>query len=344
MESGSLKAEAALGAVVLAALAALVWAGFVLGSGTPRDAKHYTLIFDSAIGLSVDNLVSVAGVKIGVVEKITTVDGTAQVQIAVEKEAHIYQDAQAAVRSKTLLGEKYVDVLPGHQERGELADQSIITNNFPTVDVDEVIRSASVLLQTLNQATPALLRSAERLDKLSAILDENQEPLLREAKSLHRDVTATLQAVHDIAADAGALLKSSSKDVRKLLKHSAEKGPPLLDSLGKSAARLEAITGAIDPATIASASQAVPPVLDELRTTLQDLREAGQSLQKYSPDAKRMLKRLDTLLGRIESLDEMQLRSFLQVEGVRVNLWPSPEANAQIQQLQNQAPQNPKKQ
>ena len=70
-------------------------------------------MLDSALGLYPDNPVTIAGVPIGVVEQVTVEGKQARVKIAIRPDMPLYSNAKAAVRARSLLGEKYIDLDPG---------------------------------------------------------------------------------------------------------------------------------------------------------------------------------------------------------------------------------------
>src|SRR5688500_7114071 len=98
MEPSSWKTEVTLGALVVLALVAFVWLTFAVGGGAPSGATRYVLMMDSALGLSEDNAVAVAGVKVGVVDEIKVEGRRAKVVIAIDPGVAIHEDARAALR------------------------------------------------------------------------------------------------------------------------------------------------------------------------------------------------------------------------------------------------------
>ena len=102
-----------LGALILITLSTLVWLSFRLASNAPANAVSYDLILDSALGLYPDNPVTIAGVPVGVVQSVAVEGMMARVKIALRPETLLHRNAKAAVRARSLLGEKYIDLDPG---------------------------------------------------------------------------------------------------------------------------------------------------------------------------------------------------------------------------------------
>ncbi|NIR15472.1 MAG: MCE family protein, partial [Desulfobacterales bacterium] len=60
--------------------------------------------------------VQIAGVEVGRVKKITLEDYQAEIVIQLSQDVEIQEDAIAAIKTKGLIGEKYVEITPGGAE------------------------------------------------------------------------------------------------------------------------------------------------------------------------------------------------------------------------------------
>lgn len=328
METRSRKLDALLGAIVLGVVALFVWLSFAVGGGAPRDAHRYVLLFDSALGLHEDNAVAVAGVQVGVVDEIGIEGRRARVVVALDPGVELHEDARAAVRAKSLLGEKYIDIDPGAPPAPVLASGATLENNVPTVEIDEVIRSVSQLVSSLNVIAPPLEAAVSRLDHMLHAADGEQ---------VSKELAQTL-------ADAGALIRETNKlvsesgdDVRVLLKLARDKGPGILDGVQSASNRVDALLASVDPKVIEAAADRVPPTLDNLDVAANDLKIAMADIRQASDRLEGLLMKVDRTLTRLDDVNERSIREFLQVEGVRVNLIPDAKVERRIRKLRNEA-------
>lgn len=241
----SIKFEIALGAIILAAASLLVYWGLELKSAAPLNASRYELIFDNAAGLNAENPVTVAGVTVGAVEKIMLTDTqNARVTIAVQPHLKLFSDAKATIRSKSLLGEKYVSLDLG-QQSPVLEKGAILANNAPTLDVDNVIQKASVMLARAEKLTQAFEkpeswwhRASELLQKTEKLMTTSEQALAqngpvvtdvlsalrKELPGLAHDVRTTLTSIRSLAqnidtkdgVDARAMLNNLDGVLLKL--------------------------------------------------------------------------------------------------------------------------------
>lgn len=326
MESGSWKSEAILGALVVAAISAFVWLTFQVGGHAPVGAQRYVLLMDSALGLSEDNAVAIAGVKVGVVEDITVEGRRARVRIAIEPSVTLKSDARAALRAKTLLGEKYIDIDPGAAPGPALAPDSVLDNNIPTVEIDQVIRDVSLLVDRLNTVAPVLESAAERVGQLL----EGEGGM-----HLQMQVGETLGDVRELVNTTNDLVQGSSEDFASILAMMNARGPVLADRLEAASTRLDTLLGSIDGKVVEEAARNVAPAAAKLGRISDDMTAAMGDVRAAAKRLDSVLARFDRTLQKLDRVDEMDLREFLQLEGVRVHIIPDEKAGQRLQRLRS---------
>ncbi|MFP3868086.1 MAG: outer membrane lipid asymmetry maintenance protein MlaD [Desulfobacteraceae bacterium] len=111
--------ELIVGLFVLIGLACLIYLAVHLGGwelfggGYRVKAEFYNIS-----GLKVGAPVEVAGVEVGRVEAIqVTTDNLAQVVLNLNKNVEVHDDAIASIRTKGIIGDKYVKLTPGSSEQ-----------------------------------------------------------------------------------------------------------------------------------------------------------------------------------------------------------------------------------
>ncbi len=107
--------ELAVGVFVLIGLACLAYLAIHLGK-LDLFGHGYTVKadFDNISGLKTGAEVEVAGVSVGRVEDIkVTPDNRAELVMRLQPGFKIYQDATASIRTKGIIGDKYVKLSPG---------------------------------------------------------------------------------------------------------------------------------------------------------------------------------------------------------------------------------------
>lgn len=69
--------------------------------------------FSNVTGLQEDTEVEISGIKVGTVHSIELRDYQAEVTLTLRHDIDLHEDAIASIRTRGLLGEKYVSISPG---------------------------------------------------------------------------------------------------------------------------------------------------------------------------------------------------------------------------------------
>jgi phospholipid/cholesterol/gamma-HCH transport system substrate-binding protein len=132
--------ELIVGVFVLLGLACLAYLAVNLGK-IEIYGQGYQIFanFDNASGLKSGSAVEVAGVRVGRVSSIQLTNHfQARVGLILESNLKIHQDAIASIRTKGIIGDKYVKLSPGSSEKLIPAGGTIY-NTESGIDLEEVI-------------------------------------------------------------------------------------------------------------------------------------------------------------------------------------------------------------
>ena len=132
--------EATVGLFVVLGLCALAYLSVRLGQLQIGRGNTYdlTAVFPTVAGLRVGATVEVAGVQIGRVQDINLAEYAAVVIFRLDKQVQLQEDAIASIRTRGLIGEKYVRITPGGSER-LLAAGGRIREVEPPIDIETLI-------------------------------------------------------------------------------------------------------------------------------------------------------------------------------------------------------------
>jgi phospholipid/cholesterol/gamma-HCH transport system substrate-binding protein len=83
-------------------------------------------------------VVEIAGVEVGRVKKIILDEYQAKVQLQIERKVEIPEDAIASIKTKGLIGEKYVEITPGGSDKIIKAGGKI-RDTQPPFDIEKAI-------------------------------------------------------------------------------------------------------------------------------------------------------------------------------------------------------------
>ncbi len=134
--------EMTVGFFVLIGLACLAYLAINLGKMEFVGSGYQVFAnFDNVSGLKTGAAVEVAGVEVGRVEAIhVTPMYQARVSLKLEPGVKVHDDAIASIRTKGIIGDKFVKLSPGNSEKIIPAGGRII-NTESAVDLEELISS-----------------------------------------------------------------------------------------------------------------------------------------------------------------------------------------------------------
>jgi phospholipid/cholesterol/gamma-HCH transport system substrate-binding protein len=154
----NLSAEAKVGLFVLIGIILLVYMSLRIGGISLGRAEGYQLNvrFRSAAGLDKDASVRVAGVEVGRVKEIILKDNMAHLVLLVQSDIKVGRDFTALLTTKGLLGEKYVELVPGSPNAPFLKDGDTITRTTSYADMDMLITIMSEVSGDIKKVTEVL--------------------------------------------------------------------------------------------------------------------------------------------------------------------------------------------
>jgi phospholipid/cholesterol/gamma-HCH transport system substrate-binding protein len=95
-------------------------------------------VFSNIGGLKIGSSVEIAGVTVGRVKSITLSNYQAHVVLNFPKGLQIQEDAIASIKTRGLIGEKYIDITPGGSEK-DIKPGGRIRETQPAIDMEEII-------------------------------------------------------------------------------------------------------------------------------------------------------------------------------------------------------------
>lgn len=109
------KLELIVGAFVLVGIVCLGYLSIKLGKLEVIGGDLYEVDaqFNSASGLKTGATVEIAGVEVGRVKSITLKEDRAMVRLAVQNGTKLYSDTIASIKTRGIIGEKFLALSPG---------------------------------------------------------------------------------------------------------------------------------------------------------------------------------------------------------------------------------------
>jgi phospholipid/cholesterol/gamma-HCH transport system substrate-binding protein len=132
--------EFTVGLFVIAGILCLGYLSIKLGGMELLGSQGYDVygLFTNSGGLKQGSSVMIAGVEVGRIRSISLDDYQAKIVMNLNQGVKIQEDAIAAVKTKGLIGEKFIEITPGASEKF-LPPGGKIRETLPPVDFEELI-------------------------------------------------------------------------------------------------------------------------------------------------------------------------------------------------------------
>lgn len=134
------KLELAVGAFVLAGVLCLGYLSIKLGKLEIIGGDLYEVAaqFNSASGLKSGATIEIAGVEVGRVRGITLKEDRAVVTLAIENGVKLYTDTIASIKTRGIIGEKFLSLSPGGGG-DPLKPGEVIRDTESGLDLEELV-------------------------------------------------------------------------------------------------------------------------------------------------------------------------------------------------------------
>ncbi len=205
--------EIIVGIFVVAVLLILGWLTTKMGKFSLNKKPTYTLYaaFNDVSGLNVNTRVKVAGVDIGFVKSIGLKNGKAVVQLAIYRKYKIPKNSIAVIKTKSLLGEKYLEIRFGNSNEYLQNGQYIAKTISPT-DIGTLISNINKVFNQKNRENiaQALERINQLMNNLNGVIKENRATVkmaLQQAETAMDNFNKSMDILKQ-------MLKENRRDVR----------------------------------------------------------------------------------------------------------------------------------
>jgi len=134
--------EIIVGLFMCLGIACMAYTSIKLGNVSFFNTDHYPLqaVFTSVSGLKKDTKVEISGVQVGKVESIYLEDYQAIVNLHIKKGIEIQDDAIASIKTKGVLGDQYIEILPGSSDI-ILEPNDMIMDTEPPFDLLSILKT-----------------------------------------------------------------------------------------------------------------------------------------------------------------------------------------------------------
>jgi phospholipid/cholesterol/gamma-HCH transport system substrate-binding protein len=259
---------ARVGALVFVSLVAAFFVYRAVDETSQRGTGYRVYaLFDDAQGLITKSRVTIAGITVGRIESIRLEGERARVDLTIDDDIALYEDASIRRISASLLGEYLLAIHPGTPNRRRLEDGDEITVVEETPGMGDIMSDVGAIASSMRTVAAQLERSfgtdeaGQQMADSLRNLSEALEAVNRTIQTNEEVVDRTLANVEGITADARPLLEEILRNIRAV---TAE----IRDTIEANQADIDQGIGEVDD-TIASIHRAS----EQLELVLADVGE-----------------------------------------------------------------------
>lgn len=282
-----MSSTAKLGAFMLATL--IIVGFFILrieriSLNRQKEGQKVQAAFPTVAGLDERAPVRIAGVRVGVVEKIRLTDDHALVSLAIDRSIKLHQGAKAAVRMLGMLGDQYVELYPGPAGAPALPAGTILQGTSPA-GFDKVLDTAGGVGSDIKEVTASLratLGGPEGQRKIDEILANV------------RELTASLKTMSE---ENRAQIAATISNFREFSESLKTELPKLADKLGRLADNVDAV--------VEDNRESVSDALHNVRDLTAQLRASADNLNQITGKIARGEGSIGKLINDTETVDNL---------------------------------------
>jgi phospholipid/cholesterol/gamma-HCH transport system substrate-binding protein len=299
--------EAKVGLLVLAGLLILVYMALrmgKLGFGS-EGGYHLYLRLDNASGLTKNGEALVAGIAVGRIQDIRLEGKKALVVLRIRDGVKLPRDSTASVKTHGVLGEKFVEIVPGASPE-LLRDGDVLNAGAPPGDLDRLVASLSEISGDVKKVTERLAnvfgtpQGEKDLRDIVAGLRDTATGLREVIETNRQALRETIANLRALTVDFRDMMAANRRNVDETLAGARAFSQTLADRTPRIADNLEKLTGDL--------GQVVAENRDDLRQTLANLRDSTAKLSATIDSAQDLLvaaKSPQGTLGRLMADDAL---------------------------------------
>src|SRR3954463_16689928 len=174
-----------------------------------------------ASGLAKLSQVRIAGIPVGRVKSIRLDHDLARIDILMNKDVPLYEDAAAAKVASSLLGEFQLKIAPGTEGRRKLVEGDEIRNVTEGQTPDDLIRQMADIAKDVKEVSKALAASLGS-EQGKADIQTTLRNLAQVTQALNQTVRENREAIHEIVVNTQQISTRSAPEIQAILENVRE--------------------------------------------------------------------------------------------------------------------------
>ena len=283
-------------AIVMIAAGFLIYRFVDKSSGSGNGYVVYALMRDAA-GIAKHSQVRIAGIPVGSIDGVRLEGDRARVDIRMNPEVPLYEDATATKVASSLLGEYYIGLSAGTEGKRKLKDGDQILIVIEATSTDQLIRQLSDIARDVKQVTHSLAESVGT-DQGKEDIKTTLANLAQVTEQLNGMVRENRESIHNIIVKVEGMANKSGPEVERILENvrvTTQEVRELMakseDGKGKSAGEVRQIIDKVNRAS------------DNLESALKNIDTVSGRLERGEGTLGRLTKD-EKLINEVEGVAE----------------------------------------
>jgi phospholipid/cholesterol/gamma-HCH transport system substrate-binding protein len=269
--------KATTAAKVGAFAVAMIVAGFLIyrfvskSAGSGKGYVVYALMKD-ATGIAKHSQVRIAGIPVGSIHGVRLEGDRARIDIRMDPEVPLYDDASVTKVASSLLGEYYLAIAAGSEGRRQLKDGDRILYVNEAASTDQLMRELADIARDVKKVSEALAATVGT-DQGREDIKKTLENLAQVTEALNQTVRENRESIRNIMVNVEGITQKSGPEIERILQNVRKTTTEVRELVAK-----------------AEGGEAKP---GEVRQIVEKVNRASDSLESA-------LKNLDNVTGRLD--------------------------------------------
>jgi len=238
--------EFRVGVIILVGILILIGSLYWLqGYQLERNAQRVVVLFDDVGTLAVGDRVTVSGVRKGKVDDLRLTDQGVEVELLLDEDVVLKDDAQFVIKNFGLMGERFVAVLPGRSDLG--LDRSQPVRGLYDTGLPEVMGLMGEMITELRNLVVSFKQtvgSDSSLNKFSSTVDNLQRVSASLVGYMERNETRLDQTAQNFLR--------ASRELNDLLKANRSRVDSTIQRVDRVSTNLQEVVSRLDTLSISA--------------------------------------------------------------------------------------------
>src|SRR5688572_17874552 len=201
----------------------MVVAGFFIyrfvnkAGGSGKGYVVYALFKDAA-GIAKHSQVRIAGIPVGSIDSVRLEGDRARIDIRMDPEVPLYDDAAVTKVASSLLGEYYLSIAAGTEGRPELKDGDRIKNVNEAASTDQLMRELGDIARDVKKVSEALAATVGT-DQGRENMKQTLENLAQVTEALNQTVRENRESIRNIMVNVENITQKSGPEIERILEN-----------------------------------------------------------------------------------------------------------------------------